>query len=99
MGVDSRNVNVLADEQIAKGSGLFHWPTVPQLYVKANSSAAATVITVCVRQLDALFAENGVTYDRTPPDPRNQRPNRKTIFPEGGAETTSTAATLQTRAS
>ncbi len=42
MGVEFTDVNVLADPDIRQGiKDYSDWPTIPQLYVKENSSAAA----------------------------------------------------------
>ena len=41
--VDYQDVNVLEDDGVREGVKAFtNWPTIPQLYVKANSSGAAT---------------------------------------------------------
>lgn len=43
MGVKFKGVNVLEDPSLREGIKQFtNWPTIPQLYVKGSSSAAAT---------------------------------------------------------
>ena len=67
MGVDFADVNVLADEGIRQGIKDFSdWPTIPQLYVKGEFVGGCDIITEMTMsgELDALFAENGVTFDK-----------------------------------
>lgn len=67
MGVDFADVNVLADEAIRQGVKDFSdWPTVPQLYVKGEFVGGCDIITEMMLsgELDTLFEENGVTYDK-----------------------------------
>lgn len=67
MGVEFADVNVLADETIRQGIKEFSdWPTVPQLYVKGEFVGGCDIITEMTLsgELDTLFAENGVTFDK-----------------------------------
>lgn len=67
MGVEFSDVNVLADEDIRQGVKDFsEWPTIPQLYVKGEFVGGCDIITEMTLsgELDTLFAENGVTFDK-----------------------------------
>jgi monothiol glutaredoxin len=67
MGVEFADVNVLADEAIRQGiKDYSDWPTVPQLYVKGEFVGGCDIITEMTLsgELDTLFAENGVNYDK-----------------------------------
>jgi monothiol glutaredoxin len=67
MGVEFADVNVLADEDLRQGiKDYSDWPTVPQLYVKGEFVGGCDIITEMTMsgELDTLFAENGVTYDK-----------------------------------
>jgi monothiol glutaredoxin len=67
MGVEFADVNVLADEAIRQGiKDYSDWPTVPQLYVKGEFVGGCDIITEMTLsgELDTLFSENGVTYDK-----------------------------------
>ncbi|WP_224814822.1 Grx4 family monothiol glutaredoxin [Hasllibacter sp. MH4015] len=71
MGVDFADVNVLADEEIRQGIKDFSdWPTIPQLYVKGEFVGGCDIITEMTLsgELDAMFAENGVTFDKDAAD-------------------------------
>ncbi len=71
MGVDFADVNVLADEEIRQGIKDFSdWPTIPQLYVKGEFVGGCDIITEMTLsgELDTLFDENGVTYDKDAAD-------------------------------
>jgi len=71
MGVDYSDVNVLADEDIREGIKSFSdWPTIPQLYVKGEFVGGCDIITEMTLsgELDTLFEENGVTYDKDAAD-------------------------------
>lgn len=71
MGVDFADVNVLADETVRQGIKEFSdWPTIPQLYVKGEFVGGCDIITEMTLsgELDTLFAENGVTYDKDAAD-------------------------------
>ncbi|MBR9861971.1 MAG: Grx4 family monothiol glutaredoxin [Rhodobacteraceae bacterium] len=67
MGVNFTDVNVLADDAIRQGIKDFSdWPTIPQLYVKGEFVGGCDIITEMTLsgELDTLFDENGVTYDK-----------------------------------
>ncbi|MGJ5618890.1 Grx4 family monothiol glutaredoxin [Sulfitobacter sp. MF3-043] len=71
MGVDFSDVDVLADEGIRQGIKEFSdWPTIPQLYVKGEFVGGCDIITEMTLsgELDTLFAENGVTFDKDAAD-------------------------------
>ncbi|WP_299165578.1 Grx4 family monothiol glutaredoxin [uncultured Tateyamaria sp.] len=71
MGVDFADVNVLADEEIRQGIKDFSdWPTIPQLYVKGEFVGGCDIITEMTLsgELDTLFDENDVTYDKDAAD-------------------------------
>ena len=67
MGVDYKDVNVLADEGVRQGIKDFSdWPTIPQLYVKGEFVGGCDIITEMTLsgELDQLFEAKGVTYDK-----------------------------------
>ncbi len=67
MGIDYQDINVLADDGIRQGIKDFSdWPTIPQLYIKGEFVGGCDIITEMTLsgELDALFDENGVTYDK-----------------------------------
>lgn len=71
MGVSYADVNVLADDAVRQGIKDFSdWPTVPQLYVKGEFVGGCDIITEMTLsgELDTLFEENGVTYDKDAAD-------------------------------
>ena len=71
MGVDFADVNVLADENLRQGiKDYSDWPTVPQLYGKGEFVGGCDIITEMTLsgELDTLFEENGVTYDKDAAD-------------------------------
>lgn len=71
MGVDFNDVNVLADDDIRQGiKDYSDWPTIPQLYVKGEFVGGCDIITEMTLsgELDTLFSENGVTYDKDAAD-------------------------------
>lgn len=71
MGVDYVDVNVLADDAIRQGvKDYSDWPTVPQLYVKGEFVGGCDIITEMTLsgELDTLFDENGVSYDKDAAD-------------------------------
>jgi len=71
MGVDFNDVNVLADDDIRQGiKDYSDWPTIPQLYVKGEFVGGCDIITEMTLsgELDTLFLENGVTYDKDAAD-------------------------------
>ncbi len=71
MGVSYKDVNVLADEELRQGIKDFSdWPTIPQLYVKGEFVGGCDIITEMTisGELDQLFEENGVTFDKDAAD-------------------------------
>ena len=67
MGVQFRDVNVLADEGLRDGIKTFsNWPTIPQLYVKGEFVGGCDIVTEMTLsgELDKLFEEKGVAFDR-----------------------------------
>ena len=71
MGVEFSDVNVLADENVRQGIKEFSdWPTIPQLYVKGEFVGGCDIITEMTLsgELDTLFEENGVAYDKEAAD-------------------------------
>ncbi len=71
MGANFADVNVLADEGLRQGIKEFSdWPTIPQLYVKGEFVGGCDTITEMTLsgELDTLFAENGVAFDKDAAD-------------------------------
>jgi monothiol glutaredoxin len=71
MGVEFTDVNVLADDEIRQGiKDYSDWPTIPQLYVKGEFVGGCDIISEMTLsgELDTLFDENGVTYDKDAAD-------------------------------
>ncbi|MEL7216171.1 MAG: Grx4 family monothiol glutaredoxin [Pseudomonadota bacterium] len=71
MGVEFKDVNVLADEAVRSGIKEFSdWPTIPQLYVKGEFVGGCDIITEMTLsgELDTLFEENGVGFNKEAAD-------------------------------
>ncbi|MFV0383259.1 Grx4 family monothiol glutaredoxin [Paracoccus sp. (in: a-proteobacteria)] len=67
MGVEYRDVNVLADEAVRQGIKEFSdWPTIPQLYVKGEFVGGCDIVTEMTLsgELDQLFDQKGISYDK-----------------------------------
>ncbi|WP_372603640.1 Grx4 family monothiol glutaredoxin [Actibacterium sp.] len=67
MGVDYKDVNVLADDAIRQGIKEFSdWPTIPQLYVKGEFIGGCDIVTEMTLsgELDTMFEQAGVAYDK-----------------------------------
>ncbi|WP_424927643.1 Grx4 family monothiol glutaredoxin [Amaricoccus tamworthensis] len=67
MGVEYKDVNVLADESIRDGIKSYSdWPTIPQLYVKGEFVGGCDIITEMTLsgELDTLLDENGVAFNK-----------------------------------
>ena len=67
MGVEFKDVNVLADDAVRQGIKDFSdWPTIPQLYVKGEFVGGCDIITEMTLsgELDQLFEKSGVSYDK-----------------------------------
>lgn len=71
MGVDYKDVDVLADEAIRQGiKDYSDWPTIPQLYVKGEFVGGCDIVTEMVLsgELDQMFDAKGVAYDKAAAD-------------------------------
>jgi monothiol glutaredoxin len=67
LGVEFKDVNVLADEAIRNGIKSFSdWPTIPQLYVKGEFVGGCDIITEMTLsgELDELFTAKGIAFDK-----------------------------------
>jgi monothiol glutaredoxin len=67
MGVQFKDVNVLADEGVRQGIKEFSdWPTIPQLYVKGEFVGGCDIVTEMTLsgELDTLFDAKGISYDK-----------------------------------
>ena len=67
MGVDFKDINVLADEDVRQGiKDYSDWPTIPQLYVKGEFVGGCDIITEMTLsgELDEMFETNGVGFDK-----------------------------------
>jgi monothiol glutaredoxin len=66
MGVQYKDVNVLADEAVRNGIKTFSdWPTIPQLYVKGEFVGGCDIITEMTLsgELDELLTAKGIAFD------------------------------------
>jgi len=71
MGVEYKDVNVLADEGIRQGIKEFSdWPTIPQLYVKGEFVGGCDIVTEMVisGELDTLLEKNGIAFSKEAAD-------------------------------
>ena len=71
MGIDYKDVNVLADADVRDGIKTFSdWPTIPQLYVKGEFVGGCDIITEMTLsgELDQLLAQKGISYDKAAAD-------------------------------
>lgn len=67
MGVDYRDVNVLADDAIRQGIKYFSdWPTIPQLYIKGEFVGGCDIITEMTLsgELDQLLEQKDIAYNK-----------------------------------
>jgi monothiol glutaredoxin len=67
LGVDYKDVNVLADAEIRQGIKEFSdWPTIPQLYVKGEFVGGCDIAIEMTLsgELDTLLESNGVAFDK-----------------------------------
>jgi monothiol glutaredoxin len=67
LGVDYKDVNVLADAEIRQGIKEFSdWPTIPQLYVKGEFVGGCDIAIEMTLsgELDTLLETNGVAFDK-----------------------------------
>ena len=70
-GVAYESVDVLQDMEIRQGIKSFSdWPTIPQLYVKGEFVGGCDIVTEMTLsgELDKLFDDKGVTYDKAKAD-------------------------------
>lgn len=71
MGVEFKDVNVLADADIRQGIKEYSdWPTIPQLYVKGEFVGGCDIVTEMTLsgELDLLFDAKGVSFDKDAAD-------------------------------
>ncbi|MBS0563401.1 MAG: Grx4 family monothiol glutaredoxin [Proteobacteria bacterium] len=71
MGVDYKDVDVLADADIRQGiKDYSDWPTIPQLYVKGEFVGGCDIVTEMTLsgELDQLFDAKGVAYNKEAAD-------------------------------
>ncbi len=71
MGIDFKDVNVLADAALRDGVKTFSdWPTIPQLYVKGEFVGGCDIITEMTLsgELDQLLSDKGVAFDKAAAD-------------------------------
>ncbi len=71
IGVDFKDVNVLADEEIRQGIKDFSdWPTIPQLYVKGEFIGGCDIVTEMTLsgELDQLLEQKGIAYSKEAAD-------------------------------
>ena len=69
LGVDYRDVNVLADVNVRDGIKSFtNWPTIPQLYVKGEFVGGCDIIREMFQagELQDMLDTKGVAYDKKP---------------------------------
>lgn len=67
MGIEFKDVNVLADDEIRQGIKDFSdWPTIPQLYVKGEFVGGCDIVTEMTLsgELDQLLDRKGIAYDK-----------------------------------
>ncbi|RWR11708.1 Grx4 family monothiol glutaredoxin [Paenirhodobacter populi] len=71
MGVDYKDIDVLADADIRQGIKDFsEWPTIPQLYVKGEFVGGCDIVTEMTLsgELDQLFEAKGIAFDKAKAD-------------------------------
>lgn len=71
MGVEFKDVDVLADADIRQGIKDFSdWPTIPQLYVKGDFVGGSDIVTEMTLsgELDQLFEQKGIGYSKQAAD-------------------------------
>jgi monothiol glutaredoxin len=67
LGVEYKDVNVLADAEIRQGIKEFSdWPTIPQLYVKGEFVGGCDIAIEMTLsgELDTLLENSGVSFDK-----------------------------------
>jgi monothiol glutaredoxin len=68
LGVDFKDVNVLADMGLREGIKAFsNWPTIPQLYVKGEFVGGCDIVREMAEagELQQLLEEKSVAYDKS----------------------------------
>ncbi|OIP85856.1 MAG: monothiol glutaredoxin, Grx4 family [Rhodobacterales bacterium CG2_30_65_12] len=71
MGVEFKDVDVLADADIRQGIKDFSdWPTIPQLYVKGDFVGGSDIVTEMTLsgELDQLFEQKGIGFSKQAAD-------------------------------
>ena len=66
LGVEYRDVNVLADQELREGIKTFtNWPTIPQLYVKGEFVGGCDIVREMFQtgELATLLTEKGVSVE------------------------------------
>jgi monothiol glutaredoxin len=67
MGVEYKDVNVLADDAVRQSIKEYSdWPTIPQLYVKGEFIGGCDIIRdmTLSGEFDGMLAENNINYDK-----------------------------------
>lgn len=67
LGVDFKDVNVLADADVRQGIKEFSdWPTIPQLYVKGEFVGGCDIVREMFEsgELETFFGEKGVKLEK-----------------------------------
>jgi monothiol glutaredoxin len=68
LGVDYKDVNVLADMSVREGIKAFsNWPTIPQLYVKGEFVGGCDIVREMAEagELQQLLDAKGIAYDKS----------------------------------
>ena len=68
LGVNYKDVNVLADMSIREGIKAYsNWPTIPQLYVKGEFVGGCDIVREMAEagELAQMFDDKGVAYDKS----------------------------------
>ena len=71
MGVEFKDVNVLADDAIRQGiKDYSDWPTIPQLYVKGEFVGGCDIVTEMTLsgELDTLLENKGIAFSKEAAD-------------------------------
>ena len=67
MGVQFKDVNVLASDEMRQGIKAFSdWPTIPQLYVKGEFVGGCDIVTEMTLsgELDQVLEKNGIAFNK-----------------------------------
>lgn len=71
MGIDYRDVDVMADADIRQGIKDFaDWPTIPQLYIKGEFVGGCDIVTEMTLsgELDQMLTQKEITFDQEAAD-------------------------------